>query len=121
MESQNPPLVNNEKIHDPSLAQPEIKGGQEEKWTTVEKKLPTLDINIAHDSFGHASKQFVRKTFQTGPYKLTGTMKPCEACMRAKAKQKKVPKETASRSSTPGERLYFDVSGPYPKSIGGNT
>ena len=44
----------------------------------------------------------------------------CDSCMIAKSKQKNVPKETKTKASRPGERLFLDISSMSSESIGGN-
>ena len=41
--------------------------------------------------------------------------------MYAKSKQKNVNKLSKKRATEPGERLFIDTSGPYPRIMGGNT
>ena len=79
-----------------------------------------MDINEAHDIFNHQGKEALQKNCKHLGIKLTGTFQPCPGCMYAKAKQKKVNKLTKERATKSGERLFFDTSGPYPRSLGGN-
>ena len=46
-------------------------------------------------------------------------MRPCEACLTYKSKQKPVPKTTKMRSTTPGERIFVDTTGPFATAIKG--
>ena len=87
---------------------------------TVHKKQITMDVNLAHDTFNHLGPEALRRTCKQLNIKLTGTLTPCPGCMHAKAKQKNVSKFTTVRATTPNERLFFDTSGPYPRSMGGN-
>jgi hypothetical protein len=43
---------------------------------------------------------------------MTGTVKTCEACAKAKAVAKGVTKTPSKSAEAPGERLYFDTSRP---------
>ena len=86
----------------------------------MKKKQMTMDINLAHDAFNHLSPEVLRKTCKGLNIKLTGNWNPCPGCMYAKAKQKNVKKITDERAKSPGERLFIDTSGPYPRSMGGN-
>jgi hypothetical protein len=58
--------------------------------TPVGKNKKKLDINYAHQVFGHADFGLVVKTCLELGWKLTGTPETCEACALAKAKAKKV-------------------------------
>ena len=87
----------------------------------IKKKRLTIDINEAHDMFNHLSPDILKKTCKNLNIKLTGTFHPCPGCMYAKAKQRNVNKFTKLRATLPGERLFVDTSGPYPRSMGGNT
>jgi len=50
--------------------------------------------------------------------KLTGKLKPCDGCMRAKAKAKKLKKSTEIHAKEPGECLFLDATGPFQPSLG---
>ena len=54
----------------------------------------TLDINIAHDKFGHVGDKHLRKTLFSIGVEATGTSSKYEACMLSKAKHKVVKKVT---------------------------
>lgn len=79
----------------------------------------TMNINEAHDKFGHPSEALLRKTTTFYGIKLTGKLESCEACARAKAKQKSVAKTTEVEETYVGERLYLDQSGPFEKTWNG--
>jgi hypothetical protein len=83
-------------------------------------KFSTLDINTAHDIYGHVSEQALRDTFKSINTQLTGTLRTCEGCSLAKAKAKKVSKLSTTKSTVAGERIFVDISGPYKKSIVGS-
>ena len=70
--------------------------------------------------FGHKSEAILRKTLQVADIQPTGTLTNCEGCNLTKAKQKGVPKTTTKRASSPGERLFADMSGPFTKTPKGN-
>lgn len=52
-------------------------------------------------------------------YHLTGKMKDCIHCTRAKARQKKISKKTLNEDLREGTRIGMDVTGCRSKSIGG--
>jgi hypothetical protein len=61
----------------------------------------TMNIDQAHAKFGHTNKEDTRKTAKELDIVLTrGTLRPCEACMIAKVKQKNVIKKSAHKAAT---------------------
>ena len=80
----------------------------------------SMDINIAHDSFGHMDEKRLRKFCEKEGIRLTGKLRTCVGCMEAKAKRKAVRKMTETRAKKPCERIFVDTSGPYPRSLNGN-
>ena len=50
---------------------------------------------------------------------IQGTVDECESCGKGKAKQKKLPKITETRSKRRGERIFMDISTVRDKSYGG--
>ncbi|CAB9531653.1 unknown protein (Partial), partial [Seminavis robusta] len=74
---------------------------------------PRMSIAKAHQLFGHSSEDITRKTAKALNIVLTrGTLAPCEACSRAKAKQKNVPKESdlQEQLTLDNDRLHLDQS-----------
>ena len=51
---------------------------------------------------------------------LTGKLQACQGCLYKKLKRKKIMKATSTRTTTAGEILFIDTSGPYSRSKGGN-
>ena len=74
------------------------------------KQAAHWDINTFHKIFGHASEEAMRKTAEKHGWKPTGTLESCEDCQMSNIQQKKVPKKTESKSTTPGERVFVDMS-----------
>jgi hypothetical protein len=59
-----------------------------------------MTIEQAHVRLGHSSEDVTRKTAKALNWILTkGTLKPCDACAAAKAKQKNVPKMSSMAPS----------------------
>ncbi len=86
-----------------------------------EKPLPkTMDINEAHELWGHKSKQLLIKTAKYYGVKLEGTLEQCEGCGLAMAKQKALNKQTSWKAKAPYERIFVDASGPHSETMGGN-
>jgi len=80
-----------------------------------------IDINEAHDKFGHPCEEILRHTARSFGLELVGKLNSCEGCARSKAKQKKVSHTTETNETFIGERFYLDQSGPYHKSWNGKT
>ena len=76
-------------------------------------KAAKIDINEAHDKFGHPCEQILRQTANLFGLELAGKLNSCEGCARSKAKQKKVSHTTETNEPFIGERFYLDQSGPY--------
>ena len=83
--------------------------------------ITKMDINEAHDKFGHIGEAALKATLKTIGLGTTGVLRSCEGCAVAKAKTKAIPKVAANKAEKPGERLCTDISGPYKKSIIGNS
>ena len=83
----------------------------------LKDKVISMDINIAHDSFGHVSEEILRRFCKEHNIKLTGKMRTCVGCKEAKAKRKPVQKQTEMRATRPCERIFIDTSGPHPQSL----
>jgi transposase InsO family protein len=79
-----------------------------------------MDINEAHQRLGHVGESVLRSTMRTHNITLTGTMIPCDACMLYKATQRPTRKITSITAQHPGDRMYVDTSGPFPRTLGGN-
>ena len=84
----------------------------------VIQKGSTVDINDAHMLLGHIGKTLLEMSSKLIGLTLTGTLTTCDVCAKAKAKAKGVTKKVAEPASKPGERLYFDILGPYSTSLG---
>jgi hypothetical protein len=79
----------------------------------------SIDINKFHSIFNHASPSTCKHTAETYGVKLVGEFKPCIACKVANARKTDVPKSTATKANSNGERMFFDISGVAKKSYGG--
>lgn len=62
-----------------------------------------MEINKAHPVLGHLGKNLLEKTAKEIGWELTGTLKTCDACAKAKAVAKRVPKTTSEKATEPGE------------------
>jgi hypothetical protein len=77
-----------------------------------------LDINEAHQKFGHMSERMLQLTAKQDNIALTGKL-PCPACLLCKVTQIPVKKTTLMKANYPGERILMDVSGPFLNTLGG--
>ena len=91
------------------------------KGTTKAKKKPQgIGINDAYDKYGHIGEAALHATLKSIGLKPTGTFLACSGCAQAKARAKNIPKFTSLKSTSPGERIYTDISGPYKKLLIGS-
>ena len=72
-----------------------------------------IDINQAHDQWGHHGERRLREMASVHGFRLTGKLNPCDACGVAKATQVRISKTTTVKATKPGERLYMDTTGPF--------
>ena len=82
------------------LSAKRVQKGQVQVLETTRKLK--MDINEAHEKFDHPCEDLLRKTAKEFGIELTGKLKRCEGCARAKATQKGVshtfPRIYTSRS-----------------------
>ncbi len=79
-----------------------------------------MDINLFHRRIGHPSEDNTRKTAKQNNILLEGELNFCEGCAYGKAHKKNVNKTTETRSVTPYERLFIDISTIPHTSLGGS-
>jgi len=79
----------------------------------------SIDINNLHKILGHCGENSARLTGKALGFQVTGKFDTCEACSIGKARQKNVNKEWKGGSTTPGERLFVDISSIKGNSFGG--
>ena len=87
---------------------------------TANPSAKKLDINEAHRKFAHMNADTLKRTYRSFNIELIGDLKPCDGCMRAKARAKNVPKTTCTEAERSGERLFLDATGPFAPSLGGS-
>jgi hypothetical protein len=89
------------------------------KIMTMDQKK--VDINEAHEKRGQTCERPTRLTVESYGWTTTGEFKPCDACLKDKARAKKDVSYKPSEmvESEPGVRLYLDTTGPFTKSAGG--
>ena len=84
------------------------------------EKKKQIDINNAHELYGHVSHGILKPLLMTRGYVVVNAKKQCKACAFAKAKAKGVSKTTLLKAHEKGERLFMDISGPYKMSLKGS-
>ena len=83
-------------------------------------KLHGIDINRAHDLLDHPGESALRQAAKTFGWKLLGTLRTCEPCVKAKATAKPTSSVSTKVTTKPGERLFWDLSGPFKQTRGHN-
>jgi hypothetical protein len=78
------------------------------------------DINVLHKVFSHASEENLRKTAAHSVWTFTGKFETCADCQTSNIKQKPVPKSTETKSETPEERVFIDVTSVKQRNLGGS-
>ena len=89
----------------------------------VPLKKSTIDINDAHELYGHLNYGLLKPMLQNRGYVVIDNGKNkhvCEPCAYAKARAKSTVKETLCKATVKGERLFLDISGPYKMALTGN-
>ena len=76
-------------------------------------KKEAIDINVAHNQWGHHGIRRLKAMAKQYGFRLTGNLEPCDACGIAKASQTRISKTTNVVASRPGERFYVDTTGPF--------
>ena len=72
-----------------------------------------IDINVAHDQWGHHGIRRLQEMARVNGFRLTGDVKPCDACGISKASQTRVSKTTNVKATKPGKRIFMDTTGPF--------
>jgi hypothetical protein len=75
----------------------------------------TTNLAVSYDTYhsmlGHPNAQVVRNTAKHHNVTLTNLHnRPCCYCLEAKLRTKNIPKESDTRATAPGQRLFFDIS-----------
>jgi len=98
---------------------------EEDKMSDIEKAIARndgdpipvskteIDINVAHDQWGHHGERRLKEMASVYGFRLTGKLNPCDACGIAKASQTRISKSTKIKATMPGERLFMDTTGPF--------
>jgi len=76
-------------------------------------KKEDIDMNVAYDQWGHHGIRRLQEMARVNGFRLTGDLKPCDACGISKASQTRVSKTTKVKATTPGERMFMDTTGPF--------
>ena len=83
-----------------------------------------LTYALAHWRLGHMNKNEVKSTAAKYGWKImdmeTASDKPCPHCATAKIRQTNINKESGTRATKPGERLFVDISSVNGTSLGGS-
>jgi len=95
---------------------------KEDSKTKAEGKEEVVNINQAHEILDHPGETVLREQAKAFNWKLTSVLLPCDGCSKAKATAKSTVKQAAEekKATKPGERLFWDTSGPYKRTRGAN-
>ena len=84
---------------------------------TERGKRTFMDI---HRQLGHAGPETCKHTIKKYGWKVNGDYENCESCMKGKARQKPMNKDTSTHASEKGERIFIDIAPMKHKSFGGS-
>ena len=81
----------------------------------------TIFISKFHEMTGHTGEHLLRPTANYMKLKLIGRLPPCEVCVKAKIRQRNIPKKKIKKLPTrPGYRVFMDICSFKQVSRGGN-
>ena len=81
----------------------------------------TIFISKFNEMTGHTGEHLLRPTANYMKHKLIGRLPQCEACAKAKIRQRNVPKKIIKKLPTrPGYRVFIDICSLKQVSRGGN-
>ena len=81
----------------------------------------TISMSKFHEMTGHTGEHLLKPTANYMKLKLIGTLPPCEACAKAKIRQRNIPKKKMKKPPTrPGYRVFMDICSFKQVSRGGN-
>ena len=78
-----------------------------------------IDVNDLHSSLGQAHDTVLRETARQMGITVTGRLGYCDGYAGGKEIRKAVAKSMSCRAKKRMQRLYADLAGPMPTSIGG--
>jgi hypothetical protein len=81
-----------------------------------EPKLLPYPMNEAHNKWGHFGEMTLRKMATLKGLRLVGNFTACDACGLIKTKASPIAKSSPDekKAKEVGERLYVDITGPFP-------
>ena len=81
----------------------------------------TISMSKFHEMTGHTGEHLLKPTANYMKLKLIGRLPPCEACTKAKMRQRNVPQKKMKKLPTkPGYRVFMDICSFKQVSRGGN-
>jgi hypothetical protein len=91
--------------NDDDIRNTQESDSDDEEW------IQTMNITKLHAILGHAGEQICRDTAKQLNIKLSkGSLRPCAACLSAKAKKESLNVHQHKRSEKNNERIYLDLS-----------
>ena len=81
----------------------------------------TISMSKLHEMTGHTGEHLLKLTSKYMKLKLIGRLPPCEACAKAKIRQRNIPRKKMKKLPTrPGYRVFMDIYSFKQVSRGGN-
>lgn len=79
-------------------------------------KAKSIHVNDLHEQLSHPDEATTRQTGRAMGLNVTGSFKPCEACLVGKAKKTRISKDPNKNDYLPGEHISIDISSPKTRS-----
>ncbi|CAN0456982.1 unnamed protein product, partial [Discosporangium mesarthrocarpum] len=101
--------------------------------TLVSSQPPTFAMSVANPPrhvinlyrlLDHAGESGIRRTAKEQGIPVRGSLSKahkCVGCSRAKIRRQAIPSLTETRACSPLSRIFVDLTGPKPRTPGGNT
>ncbi|CAN0488893.1 unnamed protein product, partial [Discosporangium mesarthrocarpum] len=101
--------------------------------TLLSSQPPTFALSVAnppmhvinlHRLLYHAGESGIRRTAKEQGIPVRGSLfkaHKCVGCSRVKIRRWAIPRSTETRASTPYSQIFVDLTGPKPRTHGGNT
>ena len=86
---------------------------------TVAAMMRSINSDDLHISLGHTNDANARSTAKQLWMKVTSIRGNCDGCDEEKAIKRAVLRETKIKSGRSLQRVFIDITGPYPPSAGG--
>lgn len=99
----------------------ELEKANEINYVAHQKKDEVKTILNLHEMLGHPGKEALRNTVKDLGIEIKNEDEVCEACCKAKARQKDLNKKVEVKADLPGKHLYADIIWITKESLGGKS